>query len=117
VTITIAMDAPVETEGASSALETLEPGVSVEMEVDEDGRVAKRIAARQAKVHGAIVQIEGDEITVESERGNRIVAIITDINRIELEDDIPSYVADLHVGLEMEIKFDPESMAASKIDV
>ena len=34
VTITIATDAPVETDGASSALETLEPGVSVEVEVD-----------------------------------------------------------------------------------
>ena len=57
MTIAIATDAPVETEGASSALETLEPGVSVEVEVDEGSRVAKRIEARQAKVHGAIVQI------------------------------------------------------------
>ena len=54
---------------------------------------------------------------MESERGNRVVAVIADINRIELEDDIPGYVADLRVGLEVEIKFDPESMAAYKIDV
>ena len=46
VTLTIATDAPVETEGASSAFETLEPGTTLEVEVDDDGRIAVRIKAR-----------------------------------------------------------------------
>ncbi len=66
ITMKIAVDAPVETEGASSALETLEPGTSVEVEVNEDGQVVQRIEARQAKVEGVIVEIEGDEVTLES---------------------------------------------------
>ena len=59
VILTISTDAPVVTDGAISALETLEPGASVEVEVDEDRLVVRRIKAHQAKVEGTIVGIEG----------------------------------------------------------
>lgn len=116
VTLTIATEAPVETEGASSAIETLEPGASVEVEVNDDGQIARRIKAHQAKVEGTIVGIEGNEVTLESERGRRVTVLVTERTRIELEDDFPGTVADLHIGLEVEIKFDPESRVAFKID-
>ena len=116
VTLTLATEAPVETEGASSALETLEIGASVEVEVDEDGSVAERIEARQSKVEGAIVEIEGDEVTLESDRGRRVTVRVTDRTRIKLEDDFPGTLADLRVGAVVEVKFDPDSKVAFKID-
>ena len=116
VTLTIATQAPIETEGASSALETLELGASLEVEVDGDGRVAQRIEVRQAKVEGVIVEIAGDEVTLESDRGRRVTVRVTDRTRIELEDDFPGTLADLQVGAEVEVKFDPDSKVAFRID-
>lgn len=116
ITLTIATEAQVETEGATSALEALEPGVSVEVEVNDDGQVAQHIKARLAKVEGVIVGIEGNEVTVESERGRRVTVLVTDRTRIELEEDFPGTLADLRVGAEVEVKFDPESRVAFKVD-
>ncbi len=116
ITLTIATGAQVETEGATSALETLEPGTSVEVEVNDDGQVAQHIKARLAKVEGVIVGIEGNEVTVESERGRLVTVLVTDRTRIELEEDFPGTLADLRVGAEVEVKFDPESRVAFKVD-
>ena len=116
VTLTIATDASVETEGESSALEALEAGASVEVEVDEDGQVVQHIEARQAKVEGTIVEIEGNEVTLESKRGRRATVLVTDRTRIELEDNFPGTLADLRLGAEVHIKFDPDSRVAFKID-
>ena len=116
MTLTIATETLVETEGTSSTLETLEPGASVEVEVSDDGQVARRINARLAKVEGVIVQIEGNEVTAESERGRRVTVLVTDRTRIELDDDFPGTLTDLRIGVEVEIKFDPESRVAFKID-
>ena len=116
VTLTISTDAPVDTEGESSALETLELGASVEMEVGEDGQIVRRIKARQAKVKGTIAVLEGNEVTVESERGRRFTVTTDDRTHIKLEDDFPGTVADLQVGAKVEIKFDPESRVAFNLD-
>ncbi len=116
VTLTIATEAPVETEGASSAIETLEPGVFVEVEVNDDGQVAHHIKARLAKVKGTIIDIVGDNVTVASKGGQTVAVLVTNDTRIELEDDFTGTIADLHIGLEVEIKFDPESRVAFKID-
>ena len=113
VILTISTDAPVVTDGAISALETLEPGASVEVEVDQ--QIVRLIRAHQAKVEGTIVEIEGDEVTVESERGRKITVLVQDITRIYLEDDFPGLVTDLRAGSKVEIKFDPESRVAFKI--
>ncbi|MBI2328577.1 MAG: DUF4382 domain-containing protein, partial [Chloroflexi bacterium] len=117
VTVTIATDTSVETEGASSTPETLEPGASVEVEVNDDGKVARRIKARQAEIEGTIVGIAGSEVTIETERGSRRTLIIADTTRIELDDDFPGVKADLQVGLEVEAKFDPSTRLAFKIEV
>ena len=114
ITLTVATEAPVETEGASSALETLEPGASVKVEVNEDGRVVQRIEARQAKVKGVIIEIEGNKVTIESERGREVTA--TDLTRIKLEDDFPGTLADLQVGAEVQVKYDPDTLVVSRDD-
>ena len=116
VTLTIATEAPVDTEGASSALETLESGASVEIEVSNNGQLAQRIKARQAKVEGVIIEIAGNEITVESEGGRRVMVTVSDGTRIELEDELPGIIADLQIGAVVDIKFDPDSQVAFKID-
>lgn len=59
VTLTMSTEAPVDTNGTSSAIETLVPGASVAVEVNKDGKVANRIEARQSKVEGAILEING----------------------------------------------------------
>ena len=115
VTLKITTDVPVETEGAFSALETLESGTPVEVEVSEDGQAVRRIKARQVKVEGTVVRIEGNEITIESEQGRKAAVIVTDRTRIQLEGDLPGTLAHLQVGVEVEIKFDPESRVAFKI--
>ena len=116
VTLTISTDATVETEGASSAIETLEPGASIEVEVNDDGRVAHHIRAHQAKLQGRIVGIEGNEVTIESRRGRTVMVLVTGVTRIELEDDFRGTLSDLRVGSEVEVKFDPDSRVAFKID-
>ncbi len=116
MTLTIATEAPVETEGASSAFETLEPGTSLEVEVDDDGQVAVRIKAHQAKLQGRIVEIAGNEVTIESPLGRKATVLVTENTHIELEDDFPGTLPDLRVGSEVEVKFDPESRVAFKID-
>ncbi|MFQ5873027.1 MAG: DUF5666 domain-containing protein [Dehalococcoidia bacterium] len=116
LTLTIATEAPVETDGASSALETLEPGTTVGLELDEDGQVVRRIEARQAKVEGIIVRIEGNQITVETARDRTRTVTVTDRTRIELEDDFPGVLGDLGVGQQVEVKFDIESLVVFKID-
>lgn len=116
ITLTISTDAPVETEGASSAIETLEPGISIEVEVDDDGLVAQLIRARQAKLQGRIVEIVGNEVTIESPLGRTATVLVTVNTRIDLEDDFPGTLPDLRVGSEVEVKFDPKSRVAFKID-
>ena len=116
LTLTIATEAPVGTEGSSSALETLETGATVYLEVDEDGQVVQSIKARQAKVKGIIVGIEGNKITVETAGGRTHTVTVTDLSRIELEDDFPGLLGDLSVGLQVEVKYDTESLVAFKID-
>ncbi|MDP2729076.1 MAG: DUF4382 domain-containing protein [Dehalococcoidales bacterium] len=116
ITLTIDTEGTVETEEGTSSLRTLEPGASVEVKVSKDERVARGIKAHQAKVEGTIVSIEGNEIIIESEGGRQVTVLVTELTRIELEDDFTGTLADLQTGLEVEVKFDPESQVAFKID-
>ena len=123
ITLTIATDATVETEGANSALETLEHGSHVEVEVNEHGQVATYIKSHQAKIKGfivpdGVVQVDEDtiEVTIETEHGHRRTITITRSTRIKLEDDFPGVLADLREGQEVEVKYDPETLVAFKVD-
>ena len=88
----------------------------MKVEVNEDGRVVQRIEARQAKVKGVIIEIEGNKVTIESERGREVTVTATDLTRIKLEDDFPGTLADLQVGAEVQVKYDPDSLVAFKFD-
>ena len=46
-------------------------------------------------MEGVIVEIEGDEVTLESETGRRVTVRVTDRTRIKLEEDFPGTLADL----------------------
>jgi hypothetical protein len=109
VTLDIDIEAQVETGGASSKLGTLQIGASEQEEVNENGQAVQRIEARQAEVEGIIVGIDGSEITIESENGQRTTVLVTDSTRIESEDDEPTDLAGLNIGGEVETKYDPES--------
>ncbi len=115
ITLKIDTEASVETEGASSTLETLEIGVPIQIEINEDNQVVQRIKAHQTEVDGVIIQIDGDEVTIESEDGQRVTILVSENTRIESEDDLPGTSAALHVGAEVETKFDPESGVAYMI--
>ena len=86
------------------------------LEVDEDGQVVQSIKARQAKVTGIIVGIEGNKITVEAAGGRTRTVTVTDLSHIELDDDFPGLLGDLSVGLQVEVKYDTESLVAFRID-
>lgn len=117
VTLKIATETQVATEGASSDVGALEPGAAVTVEVKDDRQVAQNIKARQAEVEGVIILIVGSEVTVETERGTKQTLVIADTTRIELEDDFWGTIADLQVGTEVEAKFDPTTRLAFKIEV
>lgn len=117
VTLDITTETEVVADGDSSTLGSLAPGASVEIEVKKNGKVASHIKARQAEVEGTIVGIEGDKITIETERGYQRVLVVGDQTRIELDEDFPGTLADLQVGVEVEAKFDPSSYIAFKIEV
>ena len=116
VTLTIATDGTIETDGTDAAIEALAPGAVVEYELN-DGELVQHLDVHQAQVEGVIVAVEGNQITVENERGRQITVEVTGATRIELEEHFPGTIADLVVGLEVEIKFDPESLVAYKVDV
>ena len=63
------------------------------------------------------MDIEGDEVTLESDRGRRVTVRVTDRTRIKLDDDFPGTLADLQVGAEVEVKFNPSTDVALKIEV
>ena len=120
ITLNIDTAASVATESDGSSLqssfETLEPGTSVEVELDDDGNGVRGIVARLAQAKGTLVAIEGNEVTVESLRGHQATVLVTEQTRIRLEDDFPGQLADLTLGAEVKIKFDPVSRVAFKID-
>ena len=120
ITLNIDTAASVETASAGSTLpssfQTLEPGTSVEVELDDDGHGVRGIVARLAQAKGTVVAIEGDEVTVESSRGQQATVQVTERTRIRLEDNFPGQLADLTLGSEVKIKFDPVNRVAFKID-
>lgn len=116
ITLKVSTQAPVQAQGASSALEALEPGTAIKVKVAENRQVAERIEARLAKVEGRIVAIEGNKVTVESVTGRNVTVTVTERTRIELDDDLPGTLADLRVGTGVETKFDPDTGLALKID-
>jgi hypothetical protein len=94
----------------------------VEVEINEDGQVASHITARQAKVEGfivpgGIVQVDDTvEVTIQTGGGSLLTLIVDGTTRIELEEDFAGTLADLREGQEVEVKYDPETLVAFKVD-
>jgi ferric-dicitrate binding protein FerR (iron transport regulator) len=121
ITLTITTDASVDTEGTSSSVETLESGVSIEASVADDGEHTTKISARQSKIHGTVKSIGEDDagnkvISIETRDGT-VVVIVDATTRIELEEDSHGSLADIPIGAEIEVKFDPETGVAFKLDL
>ena len=117
ITLTIATDATVETEGTTSTLDTLEPGMSIEVSVEDDGEHATKILAHESKVHGTVVKIEDDTVTIETKDGTEVVVKVDDTTRIELDGDAAGSLSDIKVGDQVEVKFDPETEVAFKLEL
>ena len=64
-----------------------------------------------------MVELVGNEVTIETERGNRRTLSILDNTKIELDDDFPGTVADIQIGVELEAKFDPVTNNAFEVEV
>ncbi|MFC2034779.1 hypothetical protein ACFLUJ_01490 [Chloroflexota bacterium] len=104
--------ASVEAEGTSSNLETLEVGASIQIEISEDNQVVQSIKAQQAEIEGKIVQITDDEVTVETEDGERVTIVVSEDTRIDTEDTSSGTSRSLQVGEKIATRYDPESKEA-----
>jgi hypothetical protein len=112
VTLDVDTGASVEAEGGSSNLETLEVGASIQVDVNEDNQVVQSIKAQQAEIEGEIVQLAGDEVTIETEDGERVTILVSEDTRIDTEDASSGPSRSLHVGEKIETRYDPESKEA-----
>jgi len=112
VTLDVDTGASVEAEGGSSNLETLEVGASIQVDVKKDNQVVQSIKAQQAEIEGEIVQLAGDEVTVETEDGERITILVSEDTRIDTEDASSGTSRSLQVGEKIETRYDPESKEA-----
>ena len=118
ITLTISTDDAENADGSTTSISTLSPGILLEIEATEGegGQIARRVKARQSEVEGTIVEINGQEISIESSDGEVTVVILDDNSRIELADDAQGNISGLVVGQSVEAEFDPESRAAFKLE-
>ena len=100
-------------------LPDLQVGAEVEVKFDPDSKIAFKINAEEeeAEIEGVVVEVSGDEVTIETERGRKLTLVVGDRTRIELEEDFPGTLSDLQVGTKVEAKFDPFTRTAFKIEV
>ncbi len=117
--ITIESKTEVRIDGTSVSLEAIEPGTYVEVELaDESNDSARVVDARLVKIEGNITKVSSGEIEVVHEQGAQPVKIkISNTTRIILEEDRTGTMNDVKVGSKVEVKYDPQTMAALKIYV
>ncbi len=94
-------------------------GHEVEVRFDPSTRTAYEIEVEEqgSKIKGVIAQIEGDQVTIDTERGRSLTLAVGHQTRIELADDFPGTYEDLQVGDRVEARFDSVARAAFRIDV
>jgi len=118
-TITVNLDdVQVEALAAAVGSPSLEPGGNVTIERDRDQQV-KTIKTHAAKVEGVIKALDQakGEITIQAAGGDVTLKVTAD-TKIEAEDDDDHAVlADLHVGQEVEVKYQADTKTALKIEV
>ena len=68
------------------------------------------------EIKGALVEVNGDSITVLTERDRRLTMSIDDATKIELDDDVLGRPSDIHVGEKVEVDYDPKTNEALLIE-
>ena len=110
---------PVEGPDGEAVSQPLEPGDDVQFEVNPQTNKVKRVKVPHAEVEGTIQGLDPENrtVTILSERGREVTLHIPEGTRIKLEEDFPGGFADLRIGAEIEAKFNPDTLVASKIKV
>ena len=97
----------------------LQVGATIEAKFEPFTRNALKIEVEEEEdeFEGALVSIEGNEITIKTDSGRIITFTITDQTRIELGDDVIGTLSDLREGLEIKTRVNPGSTLALEIEV
>ncbi len=117
--INIRAETKIQTQSGNSALEALEPGVTLKIEL-ESGNATGRIEARLARVQGAISQVNAAnrQITVTPRQGGQAVTVnITGTTRIKLREDNTGSFSDLTVGAVVEVKYNADTRVAFSVSI
>lgn len=69
------------------------------------------------KAEGVIMEVQGDEVTIELENGETVTLLVNEDTAIELGDDYFGTAADLQPGAAIEAVFDPDTGAAITIEI
>lgn len=90
----------------------------MEIKFDPDSNVALKIdtEGEEAEVDGVITTISGGEVTIETERGRKLVLVVGANTRIELDGISTGTLSDLLVGMEIDVNFDPATRTVFKIE-
>jgi hypothetical protein len=89
----------------------------VEIKFDPDSNVAFKIdTEEEEEVDGIITTISGGEVTIETERGRKLVLVVGANTRIELDGLSTGTLSDLLVGMEIDVNFDPATRTVFKIE-
>ena len=78
------------------------------------------VEEQESRIKGVITQLaqlEGNQVTIDTERGRSLTLAVGQQTRIELGDDFPGTYEDLQVGDRVEARFDSVARAAFRIDV
>lgn len=117
VTLTIPADASIAVGGATSNITTLEPGATIKIEIDKEGKVARHIEARQAEVEGTIINVASGNITIQTEKSRQVSVQVTSDTRIRVDKNQNGTLADLQVGVAVQVVYDPVTNLAVKVKV
>lgn len=71
----------------------------------------------EEELEGVILEIEGNEVTIELADGSTLTLLVDEQTVIELEDGSTGTLADLQAGASVEAKFDPSTNTASLIKI
>lgn len=117
--ITIDSKTQFTVDGQTIALEALDPGTEIEIELKDDNRsAAGAVNARLARVSGTIAQFQSGQLSITPQSGGTPVTVsVNSTTQIKLEDDKTGTTADLGAGARVEVKYDPQTRVALKVHV
>ncbi len=112
-------DVNVGTLQAVAGSAVLQAGDEIELTFDANDAVTS-LSPSTAKVEGIVVSVDTDALTVTIESENGIVFTVNVAPSTEIEVEKPgsstTLLADISAGMEVEVKYNPETLIASKIE-